>query len=152
VNAELPALEELGRRMQLAVATRSPRSRRRRWLPLISAAVTLVAAPATATVTGIFNPHGDVPADAARVLVPTDPAATATKLRAQGYRITWVLVEDASPGSPGPTISRQVPAPPPGTELLAVLGPDGSRDIDPATKRVLIEIAPSGSAILAGHR
>lgn len=152
MSAELPALDELGRRMQSAVATRSPARRGRRWLSLSAVAVVLVAAPAAGTVTGVFNPHGDVPADAAQALVPTDPAKTAKNLEALGYRVNWMLIEDAPPGAPSPTVARRVEAPPPGTELLAVLAPNGSPVIDPDEKHVLIEVAPSDSAILAGHR
>jgi hypothetical protein len=152
VNADLPALDELGRRMQTAVAVSRPARRRRRLVWSAAAALMLAAAPATATMTGVFNAHGDVPPDAAAALTPADPADTGRKLRAQGYRITWLLVDDAPPGASSPTISRRVSAPPPGTELLAVLAPDGSREIDPDVKHVLIEIAPRGSAILAGHR
>lgn len=150
---ELPAVDELGRRLQLAIAVHEPQRRRtRRWWALGATLVVLVGAPAAATVTRVFNPHGDVPREAAAVLDPSDPVRTGRRLQAQGYTIRWRLIQDAPPGSGTPTIGRDVDAPPAGTELLAILGPDGSREIDPVGKHVTIEVAPRGSRILAGHR
>ena len=66
----------------------------------------------------------------------------------------WVLITD-SPNRDGgqPTRSRNVLAPPAGTEILSLLDHErGGTLVTKDTRELLIEVAPAGSAIAETHR
>ena len=64
-----------------------------------------------------------------------------------------LIVDNPDRGRPGasPTRGRDVPAPPPGTEILALFNGDGSSRADSDTRSLLIEVSPAGSEILKTH-
>jgi len=158
---ELGALDELGRRFDVAVAhRRSYLARPRR--ALVTTAVGLVAlvgTPAIASISGAFdfppfNSHSSIEETlpwAAAVIDPDDPGATGRALDRLGFDVRWSLVEDDPKGAT-PTRSHDVSRPPAGTEILSVLRADGSSKVSDATRSLLIEVAPADSKILQEHR
>jgi hypothetical protein len=85
-------------------------------------------------------------------IVHDDPRATGRALRRLGFRVRWVLIEDAPPGAESPTTGGPVAAPPPGTVVLSVLGPGGAwTDVPRDARELEVEVSPRGSEILAGH-
>ena len=155
-TTEIRALDELGRRFDVAIAARpaTPRRRRRSLLAGGLAVAVLAGTPAVASMTGVFDSHSSIEEAlprAAAVIEPEDPAASGRALARLGFAVRWSLVED-DPDGPSPTRARSVEAPPPGTEVLAVLAADGSSEVTAQTRALLIEIAPRGSAILEEHR
>jgi len=157
---DIPSLDELGSRFDYAIAAREPRSARpRKALLLIAASfVVLVVTPAVASITGVsitgvFNPHSSIEEalpEAFAVINPKDPATTGEDLERLGFTVEWSLVEDSTGDSP--TKTREVSAPPAGTEILAVLNENGSSKITESTRALLIEVAPKESKILRSHR
>jgi len=150
------ALDELGRRFELAVAGDQARTSRPRRALVVAAAglVALAATPALASIIGGFNSHSSIEEalpQAAADIDPDDPVATGRALRQRGFDIRWSLIQD-NPGGASPTTDREVTAPPPGTEILSVLNSDGSSTVTEDTQALLIEIAPVGSSILEAHR
>ncbi|HEV2815077.1 MAG TPA: hypothetical protein VGW10_17610, partial [Solirubrobacteraceae bacterium] len=93
--------------------------------------------------------------DVARAVDRKDPAGTGRRLAALGYEVRWKLIVDnpARDDDPaaGPTGWKDVPAPPPGTEILSVLNAGGGNSATPQTRKLLIEVAPLGSEILESH-
>ena len=77
----------------------------------------------------------------------SDPAGTERALARKGFRVEWVLVTDGHP-----TNTRNVPAPPAGTEIIAVLNAKGGNEVSDSTRVLQIEVAPRGSRILEEHR
>jgi len=149
----IAALDELGR--QFEAATSRPRVRRR-WPALALAVLALGATPAIAAVSGIFDGTErveDALPQVAAVIDRADPTATGLALERLGFRVHWVLIAD-NPDRDGehPTLSRSVPAPPVGTEILAILNEQGGNEATAETRDLMIEIAPIGSAILESHR
>lgn len=154
----IAALDELGRRF--AAVEERPRQRLlrpRRSVVLSLAAFALVATPAIASVSGLFGAPPSVEQQLPQVATAIerdDPAATGRALEARGYRVRWVLVTDnpgRGRGGETPTRSRRVAAPPADTKILAVLDAKGGLEVDAATRELMIEVAPAGSAILATH-
>ncbi len=154
--ADLPALEELGRRLDIATAhSRRPARRSRRTLALAAVGLALIATPAAAI---IFDTPGTTIDEAlpqvTEAIDRKDPAATGRELHRLGFQVRWQLIVDnpqrGHSGAP-PTLSRDVLQPPPGTEVLAVLNSDGSNKVTADTRHLLIEIAPAGSEILRSH-
>ncbi len=159
-HPEIRALDELGRRFEIATARHAPTPRTRRVVLITAiAAMALVGTPAVAaitgtSITGIFNPHSTIEEAlprAAAVIDPADPVATGRALRRLGFDVRWSLVEDARRGS-SPTTSRDVGVPPPGTEILSVTAAGGSSKVTADTRVLQIEVAPAGSEILRSHR
>ena len=155
-RADLPALDELGSRLEGALAERRGVERRqRRGLAVLVSVVVLVAAPAAAALrTGLFGSDGDgieqvLPATEGAIELE-DPVGSGRELERRGFEVRWILVQDARRGAPSPTVSRQVPAAPRGTRILSVLGPNGGV-VDSRTRRLTIEVAPAGSEILRSH-
>ena len=152
------ALDEFGHRLD-AIA-RQPRIRRlrpRRWVALSLGVVALVATPAIASVTGLFDGAQRVEDAIPRVgaaIDRDDPKATSDALERQGFRVHWMLITDnpdrARDGEM-PTRSRVVSVPPAGTKILSVLNVNGGNAVDSSTRDLQIEISPAGSAILASH-
>lgn len=156
IPSDIRALDELGHRFEIATTRRrSHASRPRRTLTLAAVGLAaLVAAPALASVSGVFNSHSSFEEAlpwAAEAVDPDDPLATDRALRRLGFDIRWSLVED-NPGGESPTKDRDVAEPPPGTEILAVFAADGSSTVSEDTRTLLIEVAPAGSKILESHR
>lgn len=154
-SSDLPALDELGRRFEVAVARdQAPSPRGRRTLLAVAAGlVALAATPAVASIVGDFNSHSSIEEAvprAAAVIDPDDPLATGRELRKLGFDVQWSFVQD-NPGGDSPTTAREVAAPPPGTEILAVLASDGSSQVTEDTRALLIEVAPADSEIIASH-
>ena len=74
-----------------------------------------------------------------------DPVATGEALEALGFTIRWVLIE--APGQ-----GHDVEAPPPGTVVISVLGPNGEWDsIDPTIDTLMVELASPATADVLGH-
>lgn len=74
-----------------------------------------------------------------------DPVATGQALEALGFQVRWVLIE-------GPGDGHDVEAPPSGTVVISVLGPEGQwTDIDPAIDTLMVEIATPEVAAELGH-
>lgn len=153
----IAALDELGRRMDAIVEP--PRLRRwrpRRWAALALGLLAVVATPALAAV--VFDgPERveDALPEVAAAIDRDDPAATGRALEQLGFRVHWMLITDnPARGRDGesPTRGRAVAAPPAGTEVLAVLDEDGGLSVDAGTRDLQIEVAPTGSDILATHR
>ena len=152
------ALDEFGLRLDaIAQQPRIRRFRPRRWAALLLGVVALVATPAIASVTGLFDGAQRVEDALPRVgavIDRDDPTATARALEQQGFRVHWMLITDnpdrARDGEM-PTRSRAVSAPPAGTKILSVLNVDGGNVVDSSTRDLQIEISPAGSAILASH-
>jgi hypothetical protein len=162
---DLHALAVLGARFDGAIG-RCERPARRRRRPLVIAAAALailVVAPTVASVTLGYNPlralgfnfHSTIERDlpqAAAVIDPKNPVATAEALEELGIDVTWTLIEDAPPGSGVPTKSTPLDGPLPGTEILSVTGPEGEWKIGKNTRHLSIELPYPGSAILELHR
>ena len=154
----IAALDELGLRLE-AVAERRGRRRLRprRWMVLSFGVLALVATPAIASVSGLFDGPPrveDVLPQAAAAIDRDDPAATGRALEQRGFRVQWVLITDnPDRGRDGESPTRQasVAAPPAGTKILSVLGKGGTTDIDARTRDLQIEVSPVGSAILKTH-
>lgn len=159
--SDIRALDELGRRFEIATAPRrSSAWRPRRTLVLASVGlVALAAAPALASISGVsidgvFNSHSSIEEALPKVAAavdPTDPVATGRALRRLGFAVQWSFVED-NPGGTSPTKSREVGAPPSGTQILSVTNADGSSNVTEDTRALLIEVAPSDSDIVRSHR
>jgi len=155
------ALDELGRRFEIATARRRESASRPRRALVVAAAglVALTATPALAAISGVsiggvFNSHSSIEEalpQAAALIDPADPVATGKALRRRGIAVKWSFVED-NPGGTSPTKARDVSAPPSGTQILSVLSADGSAKVTEDTQALLIEIAPTDSAILRSHR
>ncbi|MEJ7788080.1 MAG: hypothetical protein WKF96_25040 [Solirubrobacteraceae bacterium] len=160
-HSDIHALEELGRRFDVAARARSAPARRSRRAVLVAAVATatLVGTPAVASIAGVsipgvFNSHSNVEEAlprAAAVIDPADPAATGRALSGLGIDVRWTLVED-DPGGSSPTKGRTVSAPPPGTGILSVTAVEGAPEITADTRVLQIEVAPVGSKILNEHR
>ncbi len=154
-HPEIRALDELGRRFEIAAARRPHTPRRRRALLLAAVgAMALVGTPAVASITGIFNSHSTIEEAlprAAAVIDPGDPLSTGRALRRLGFDVRWSLVED-NPGGSSPTTGRDVGVPPPGTEILSVTAAGGSSNVTEDTRILQIEVSPAGSEILRSHR
>jgi hypothetical protein len=155
---DLPSLDELGRRFEAATARRRPALRSRRTLALAATGLVLVAAPAAAAISGVFDSDGLTVEEALPQVAASvdrdDPAATARALERRGFDVRWQLIVDNPTGDEDgapPTLGRDVAAPPPGTKILSVLGPDGDDKATPGTRRLLIEVAPADSEILREH-
>jgi hypothetical protein len=150
----IAALDELGRRFQ--VATAQPRRRRlqqRRWLAVALGALALAATPALAAVLDQPATVEDQLPQVAAAVNYDDPAATGEALAREGFRVHWVLVTDnLDPEADSPTQSRSIREPPAGTEILSVLNERGSNEVTPGMRDLQIEVAPVGSKILNSHR
>ena len=161
---DLQALAVLGARFDAAIARRErPGPRRRRLLVIVAVVVAiLVAAPTVASVTLGYNPlraigfmpHGTIERspDVAAVIDPKNPVATGEVLEELGIDVTWVLIEDAPPGSGRPTKETPLDGPLAGTEILGVFNETGGIEIDENTRHLMIELAYPGSRILESHR
>jgi len=157
----IPALDELGRRLETAGARpRHTALRPRRAATLATVGlVTLVGTPAIA-LSGVFSSghkaiEDALPQVAAIVDRNDDPTATGRELERRGFKVRWqLIIDNPDRGRPGasPTLGRDVPAPPPGTEILALLNSTGGNTATADTRSLLIEISPAGSAILKTHR
>jgi len=155
------ALDELGRRFEIAtLRRRASAPRPRRSLVMVTAGlVALAATPAVAaisgvSISGVFNSHSSIEEalpEAAALIDPADPVATGKALRRRGIAVKWSFVQD-NPGGPSPTTARDVSAPPSGTQILSVLGADGSAKVTEDTQVLLIEVAPNDSDIVRAHR
>ena len=150
------ALDELGHRLEAAIARRPRRRflpRGGRWPAVALGLLALAATPALAAVLdGPESVVDQLPRVAAAVDYD-DPAATGRALAREGFRVRWVLVSDnPARDADSPTVARDVPAPPAGTEILAVLDRRGGYDVDARTRELQIEVAPVGSRILETHR
>ena len=149
------ALDELGHRLEAAVARR-PRRRRlpRGRRPAI--ALGLFALAATPALAAVLDTPESVVEQLPRVAAAVDyddPAATGRALAREGFRVRWVLVSDnPAADADSPTVARDVATPPAGTEILAVLDRRGGYDVDDRTRELQIEVAPVGSRILETHR
>jgi hypothetical protein len=74
-----------------------------------------------------------------------DPVATGRALERLGFRIRWDLIE-------APGFGYGVEAPPAGTVVISVLGPDGQwTDIEPTTDTLTVEVASPEVAEELGH-
>jgi len=151
----IAALDEFGRRLEVAIAAERPRARRarlRRWPALTLGVLALAATPALASVVfgGTETVEEALPQVAAAI-DRDDPAATGRALERRGYRVDWVLITDRV-GGESPTRSRPVASPPQGTEILSVLNQKGGNAVTPKTRDLQIEVAPVGSKILESHR
>jgi hypothetical protein len=74
-----------------------------------------------------------------------DPVATGQALERLGFRIRWSLIE-------APGVDRDIDAPPDGTRVLSVLGPNGQwTDIDPSTDTLMVEVATPDVIDDLGH-
>jgi len=160
----IPALDELGLRLDAATRRRRspfPRLRRRSTLAALGL-LALVGTPALAVggvslSGGLFGHRGVLEAlpQVAAVVEPEDPVATGRALARLGFAVEWRLVSDnpnrALPGE-SPTLERIVASPPTNTEILALLNTDGENTAAPDARSLRIEISPSGSEILSGHR
>ncbi len=155
--SDLPTLDALGRRLEVATAPRrSPARWSRRTVALAaSALIVLVATPAVASITGVFN-GGDETIEEALSTVRhrSDPVATGRALERHGFTVRWMLIEDnPDRGRSGesPTIGSKVAAPPPGTRILALLNAQSTDTATNSKRNILIEVAPAGSEILRSH-
>ena len=112
------------------------------------------ATPAIAS--GILSGPNSVEESLPEVAAAVDrdnPTATGLALERLGFRLHWVLITDnLDPDGDRPTHSRNVSAPPPGTEILSVLNEQGGNEATKDTRELMIEIAPIGSEILESHR
>ena len=155
--ADIRVLDELGRRFEVVAAGDRSRSfRPRRSLAVVAGGslVALAITPALASIVGGFNFHSSIEKTQPQVAAMIDfddPAATDRALDRAGFDIQWSLVED-NPGGESPTTAREVAAPPPGTEIISVLGSDGSSVVTDDTEALLIEVAPTESEIVKSHR
>jgi len=147
----IAALDELGRRFEALPERR--RLRPRRWVALALAGLALAATPALASVVfGGPPPVTEALPQVGAAVDRSDPAGSGRALARQGFTVEWVLITDAPRGSATPTRQRTVAAPPPDTEIIAVLNAKGGNEVSDATRRLQIEVAPKGSAILESHR
>ena len=152
----IAALDELGLRLEAAAARPPARrlTRPRRWAALALGALAITATPALAAT--VFNgppPLEETPPQVGAAIDRSDPVATGRALAREGFRVHWILVTDnPERGAIPPTRSRDVAAPPAGTEILSVLNAKGGNEADTNTRDLMVEIAPLGSAILEEHR
>ena len=155
----IAALDELGRRLDaVAEPSRLRRLRPRRWTALALGVLALVATPALASVSGIFDGAERVRQtfpEVAAAMKRGDPEAVGAALEKRGFRVHWMLVTDnPDRGREGelPTRSHPVAAPPAGTKVLTTLDDDGSSFPVSGDRDLRIEVAPADSAILRTHR
>ena len=155
----IAALDELGRRMDAIVEPpRLRRLRPRRWTAVALGILALVATPALASVSGIFDgaePIERTFPEVAAAMKRGDPEAVGTALEKRGFRVHWILVTDNPDRARGgelPTRSQPIAAPPAGTKILSTLDDDGSSFPVSGDRDLLIEVAPADSAILRTHR
>lgn len=157
----IAALDELGRRLQAATERPRVRLRLRRWPALVLGVLALAATPALASMSGIFSGPLSGPENVEATLPRTagaidrdDPTATGLALEQRGFGVHWVLITDDPDRDGGrPTRSRNVSAPPAGTEILSLLDHQrGGALVTKDTRELLIEVAPVGSAIAETHR
>ena len=152
----IAALDELGVRFE-AVAARTPARRPawpRRWAALALGGLAIVATPAlAATVFDGPPPLEETLPQVGAAIDRSDPVATGRALAREGFRVHWVLITDnPDRGADTPTRSRNVAAPPAGTEILSVLNAQGGNEADANTRDLTVEVAPLGSKILEEHR
>jgi len=154
-STDIAALDELGRRLQAATVRPGLRRRLpRRWPAIALGVLALAATPAIASVSGIL--HGperveDALPQVAGAVDRENPVATGRALEQRGFGVHWVLITDNRDGD-RPTRSRDVSAPPDGTEILSVLSHPGGAEVTADTRELMIEVAPVGSDILESHR
>ncbi len=154
------ALDELGHRFE--VATARPRVRRlrpRRWPALALGVLVVAATPALASVSGIIGGPLSGPKNVEKTIPKTagaidrdDPKATGLALERRGFRVHWVLITDnPDPDGQSPTRSRDVSAPPAGTEILGLFDYERGNLVKKDTRELLIEVTPVGSEIAKTH-
>lgn len=151
----IAALDELGLRFEAVAARPRPRRLRlRRWPAIALGILALAATPAVAAT--VFDgppPLEETLPQVGAAIDRSDPAATGRALAREGFRVHWVLITDnPDRGADTPTRSRNVAAPPAGTEILSVLNAQGGNEADANTRELMVEVAPLGSDILESHR
>ncbi len=127
----IDALDELGRRFDVALATRKNRR--------------LAGRPQTVAITL---------ASVVLLADRNDPVTTARRLRALGLDVRFKLIVDNSATRTDPlalpTGSKDVTEPPAGTIVLLVLNADGGTGRT-GMRTVLLELAPKDSEIARSH-
>jgi hypothetical protein len=150
----IAALDELGRRFEAAATRpRVRRSRLRRWPVIVLGGLALAATPALA-VSVFSGPERveDALPQVGQVVDRSNPAATGRALARRGFRVDWILVTDnPNRAAVPPTRSRNVSAPPAGTEIISVTNAQGGLEVSADTRELAIEIAPVGSEIAESH-
>lgn len=82
-----------------------------------------------------------------------DPRRTLEQLRSLGYDIEIKLVVD-NPDRTATAVTgvKTVSSPPEGTVVLSVLNSEGGNTATAQTHSLILEVAPAGSRVAAGHR